>query len=207
MEEKYGMLTIIKEVDPYISPTGGKHRMVLCLCECGREKILSLEKIKAGKTKSCGCLRKAPRERCPWHDVINTRIYTIWSNMNTRCNNRSVKAYKNYGGRGITVCEEWHRFEPFYKWAVSSGYDNSLFLDRIDNDKGYSPENCRWVNAYVQGNNKRTNRKITYNGETHTKAEWASILNVSYKALSGRIERGWSVERAFSQPYRKSHNS
>lgn len=143
-----------------------------------------------------------PRGFCEWHDVINTRIYRIWGNMVNRCSNENNPNYHSYGGRGIKVCDEWLSFPEFYKWALESGYDKSLTIDRIDNDDGYYPENCRWATVDQQANNKRSNKFITYNGETHTIAEWAKILGVKYKALHSRLSLGWTVERAFTQEYR-----
>ena len=122
--------------------------------------------------------------------------------MKNRCNNPKTPRFKDYGARGIKLCDEWqHDFKAFYDWSMSHGYEEHLTIDRIDNDKGYSPDNCRWVTALVQGNNSRHNHFITYNGETHSMTEWSRILNLSFHLLSNRINRyGWSVERAFETP-------
>lgn len=138
----------------------------------------------------------------------NTRLYRIYNNMKNRCYNERSNSYKNYGGRGITVCDEWKNdFKAFYDWAITHGYRDDLSIDRIDNDKGYSPDNCRWVTNYVQSNNTRRNNLITLNGETHTLKEWADHFGISEKTVRDRLKRGWSVGKSFTIPpntkYRK----
>lgn len=132
------------------------------------------------------------------------RLYRIWANMRTRCNNPNFARYADYGGRGIKVCEEWGTFEPFREWAVSNGYKENLTLDRIDNDGGYCSENCRWVTQREQCNNKRNNHTLTYNGETLTISEWAQRLNMNYFSLHDRITKlGWSAEKALTTPIKE----
>lgn len=141
------------------------------------------------------------------HGKSNTRIYKIWDNMKARCYNKNKPKYKNYGARGVAVCQEWkNNFVAFYEWAMHNGYNDNLTLNRIDNNGNYEPENCKWATAKEQMNNTSFNHKITYNGETHTLAEWASCLAINYSTLSKRINKyNWSVERAMSTPSRK-HN-
>lgn len=132
------------------------------------------------------------------------RLYRIWADMRTRCNNPNFPGYADYGGRGIKVCPEWQAYEPFREWAVSNGYADTLTLDRKDNDKGYSPANCRWVTQKEQCNNKRNNHLLTYNGETLTVAQWARKLGVNYFTLHDRITKlGWSAEKAISTPIKQ----
>ena len=130
------------------------------------------------------------------HGMSNTRLYTIWNSMRCRCDYPATNGYARYGGRGIKVCEEWKRFEPFMEWALENGYSDELTLDRIDNDKGYSPENCRWATHEEQCNHQRTNRNITCNGETHTLMQWSRITGLSYVTISDRLEKGMSVYEA-----------
>ena len=141
------------------------------------------------------------------------RLTIIHSGMKNRCYNTNYKWYKNYGGRGITVCDEWldskrvnlsHRnnstkgFLAFKKWALSNGYKDNLTLDRIDNTKGYSPENCRWVTPKVQCNNRRNNLLVEYQGETKTLHLWCDELQLNYAKVFQRLHKlHWSVERAF----------
>lgn len=132
------------------------------------------------------------------------RLYRIWADMKTRCNNPNFPKYTDYGGRGIKVCQEWQLFEQFQEWAMTSGYADTLTLDRVDNDKGYSPSNCRWVTQKDQCNNKRNNHLLTYNGETLTIAQWARKLGINYFSLHDRITKlGWSAEKAISTPIKQ----
>ena len=107
-----------------------------------------------------------------------------------RCRREDNDNYNRYGGRGIDVCSEWDDFAEFQRWAIDNGYNEDLTIDRIDNDDGYCPENCRWVDTLTQGNNRTTNHVITYNGETHTIAEWSRILGIKYPTLYSRLNRG-----------------
>ena len=138
------------------------------------------------------------------------RIHNIWYLMKYRCENPSSPAYKNYGGRGIKVCEEWAEeydgYFRFKQWSLEHGYTEELTIDRIDNDGDYSPDNCRWVGVAEQANNKRTNIMIEYDGKIQTLSQWSRKLGISMKNLHNRIYRlGWSVERAFTTPI--NHNT
>lgn len=140
-----------------------------------------------------------------------TRLNNIYSHMKSRCYNPNSDHYKYYGGRGITVCDEWLNpdmvynngkgswtkgYEAFKKWALENGYQDNLTIDRIDVNKGYCPENCRWVTRKVQQNNTRRNHLLTYKGETKNITEWAEITGISVTAITKRIRRNWTVERA-----------
>ena len=136
--------------------------------------------------------------------ACKTRLNHIFEKMKERCFYKKDIHYSNYGGRGITVCDEWNTpnshegWKRFKKWALENGYNDTLTIDRIDNNKGYSPDNCRWVTPKVQSNNRRTNRYITYKGQTKTVAEWCDILNLDYYKVKQRLNRDhWSVEKAF----------
>lgn len=141
----------------------------------------------------------------------HTRLQSIFSGMKTRCYNSNCKSYKNYGGRGITICEEWNNrelipqednitkgFKAFKKWALENGYTEKLSIDRIDVNKGYSPENCRWITHKEQCNNTRRNRLITYKGKTQNLMQWCEELNLSYRIVVQRIcTYHWDIEKAF----------
>lgn len=134
------------------------------------------------------------------HGETSTRLYRIWSSMKTRCNNPNRAHYKNYGARGIKVCEEWNDFSCFKKWALSNGYSDTLTLDRINNDKGYYPDNCRWITMQEQSNNRRTNHLVTYKGQTKTVVQWSTELGINRYTLFKRLQHNWSVEKALSTP-------
>ncbi len=143
----------------------------------------------------------------PRHGMCNTRIYHIWDNMKSRCYNKNKPKYKNYGARGVEVCKEWrNNFEAFYDWAINNGYNDTLSLNRIDNDGNYEPKNCAWSTATEQMNNTSFNHRVTYKGETHTIAEWSRYLGINYSTLSKRINKyKWSVERALITPSKNNN--
>lgn len=120
--------------------------------------------------------------------------------MISRCKYPSHPAYKNYGGRGITIYPEWMKFEIFLNWALKNGYRDGLTIDRIDNDQGYSPKNCRWITSKAQNYNRRSNHLLKYNGQTRTIAEWAALVSMKPGTLVLRLRRGWSVEKALETP-------
>lgn len=132
-----------------------------------------------------------------------TRLYTTWTNLKARCSNKKHPAYKNYGGRGITFCDEWITFMPFYDWAMSNGYNDKLSLDRIDNNGNYEPNNCQWVSRKVQNRNTRKTKNVTINNITYCLKDWADIYNINYTTLLYRIRRGWDEVRAVTTPVKK----
>lgn len=135
----------------------------------------------------------------PYADVTKRAIHQAWRNMIWRCYRKEHSSYQYYGGRDIKVCEEWQTFKPFYEWALSNGYQKNLTLDRIDVNGNYEPSNCRWVTLKEQANNRRTNRLITYNGETKTASEWAMLLGISHQALDYRLNsKYWTLEEALT---------
>ena len=134
---------------------------------------------------------------------VGTRLYNIYNNMIMRCTNKKAINYSRYGGRGITVCEQWLKRGgnlDFFKWAENNGYEENLSLDRIDNDKGYSPENCRWTDLRTQGKNKRNNIYLTFNGKTQILEEWSRETGIDSRLLRYRTTHGWSDEEALTIP-------
>lgn len=141
-----------------------------------------------------------------------SKLYGIWCNMRHRCLTPTHPLYKNYGARGITVCDEWLDFNNFKSWALANGYKENedhktrCSIDRIDNNGNYEPNNCRWATAKEQTNNTRKNVSITYKGETHTLAEWADIKGIKYTSLMNRYYRKWDIKKMLETPtdeYRK----
>lgn len=141
------------------------------------------------------------------HGMARTRLYRAWTNMRNRCNRPAEREYKNYGGRGIKVCDEWqNNFEPFMEWALSNGYDDTLTIDRIDVDGNYEPSNCRWITRKEQNNNMTSNVRLTHNGITRNLKEWSMITGISYPTLQGRIRRGWKTEDILFKPIDKRYS-
>lgn len=132
-----------------------------------------------------------------------SRLYHIWEDMKSRCNNPNNKRYKDYGGRGIVVCEFWaSNYFNFHQWAYLHGYSDELTIDRLNTDGNYEPGNCKWSTPKMQGNNRRTCVLITYNGETRTQTEWAEIIGAGVHLIKQRLKRGWTIERALTTKVR-----
>lgn len=185
-------------LDSYYSHTPYTSTRYVCKCVlCGKILDYSNSNVLNGKAK-CICNRKR-KDRNGFN--MRSRLYNIYRSIIKRTQNPKNKDYKNYGGRGITLCKQWNDdYKKFYNWSINNGYSDELSIDRIDNNKGYSPDNCRWVNAKTQINNTRKNHKLTYKGETRTLAEWADKAGINYGAFKGRIYRGWSIEQAIKTP-------
>lgn len=133
--------------------------------------------------------------------MFGTRLYHIWDGMKARCYNMNHVAYKNYGGRGISVCKDWRKnFESFYKWAIENGYQERLTIDRIDNDGDYCPQNCRWATYQEQSENRRNTVLLTVLGETKTISEWSAETGISKSCIRYRSKSGWSEDKIFSNP-------
>lgn len=131
------------------------------------------------------------------HRKSNTKLYKVYHHIKDRCYNKNDKRYKDYGERGIYMCSEWlDDFMNFYNWSMNNGYNDNLTIDRIDNNKGYSPNNCRWVDRKTQQQNRRNCIYYTINGETHCLKEWCEILNLNYSTVQVRVYRGWDVKKA-----------
>lgn len=172
-----------------------------CKCDCGNTCVVGAGHLKTGHTKTCGCDEYNKRIT---HSDTHTKLYRIWAAMKSRCNNPSNTCYPYYGAKGVTYSEEWEKYEPFKEWAMNNGYKKGLSIDRIDNSKGYYPENCRWVTLSEQANNKTTNVMVTLNGETHTFTEWCRILGINIAKARSRYEKyGWTIEETFELVERK----
>jgi len=169
----------------------------ICKCDCGKTIDVKHGNLQSGHTKSCGCLSKDTTAKTfKTHGMSHNRLFSIWCGMRQRCTDKNCKSFPRYGGRGITVCPEWLDFVPFYEWAITNGYKDGLSIDRIDNNLGYSPDNCRWADKIQQNNNTSANHKIIFNGETHTLAEWERLKGYPADTIHTRLKRGWSEEEA-----------
>ncbi|MCK9597471.1 MAG: hypothetical protein M0R06_00445 [Sphaerochaeta sp.] len=193
--ERFGRLVIIAE-----EPQHDAKRYFLCQCDCGKRKEIALTGLTNG-TQSCGCLqREATVKRNLTHGDANTTLYRRWGHIIGRCLNPSDARYPYYGGRGITVCQEWLKFEAFRDWALANGYAENLTIDRKENDGNYEPSNCRWVSWKEQQNNRRNNHRITCNGITLTLQQWSEKIGIKSGTLLARIESGWSPDIALTTP-------
>lgn len=192
---KFGRLTVAgppEKID-------GRHRVV-CTCECGKSLMVRCLSLATGNTTSCGCLHKEGVSVLNLkHGLSKSPTYETYLNMVNRCTKPTNKKFADYGGRGISVCDDW-----------LAGFDNFLrdmgirpeghTIDRIDPDGNYCPENCRWVTWKAQQNNKRNNRVLEFNGQTKTLQQWADQTGLSHTLIHYRLRRGWSIERSLSEP-------
>ncbi len=164
-----------------------------CKCSCGNTTSVRGEHLKLGRIRSCGCHAIEVHTK---HGLARTVEYKCWQGMKQRCYNKNVPQYKDYGERGITVCGRWQ--ESFSNFIADMGKKphKSLTIERVDNNKGYSPDNCVWATRSTQVHNRRNSILFTFNNETHCLKEWAKRLNMSYSTVSNRIKRGQSIGEA-----------
>lgn len=186
----------------YLGQKDGRTRW-LCVCDCGAEVQADRQDLVRGSTKSCGCyIREKTRARKK-HGMHNTPEYKAWVAMRSRCTRPTNPAWDDYGGRGITVCKRWlESFAAFYEdMGPRPSEDHSL--DRIDNNRGYYPHNCRWATSLTQNHNLRSNHRVTHEGETLTLAEWSERTGIPKSVLGKRIHAGWPPEEALTTPLLK----
>ena len=178
----------------------GGNTLWLCKCECGKESAVRGNFLRRGLSKSCGCnalVTHGMARRNKQHP-----LYCVWISMKARCYNAKSKDYKRYGGRGIAVCERWRNsFVNFF--ADMAERLEGMSIDRIDNDRGYSPENCRWATKIEQNRNRKKNIVVTFKGQTKPLTEWAKELGINHSTLSWRLNKGWSTEKALTVPANK----
>lgn len=201
--QKFGRLYVVS----FWGINHRKEAVWKCKCDCGNFLNVRSQPLRNGHTKSCGCLKieeektRAQHPHKKTHGLSNSRLYTVWCNMKARCLNPKSEHYGDYGGRGITICQEWlDDFTNFYNWAIHNGYADNLTIDRIDVNGNYEPSNCRWIGKISQANNKRNNKIIEYKGESKTIHQLATEYNIDYGCLRWRIENGWDVEKALKTP-------
>lgn len=199
--KRFGKLVSVKEVDPYILPSGQKNRVVLCKCDCGNTKKVRLLHWKRGLTKSCGCLKKVMNGKS------NTDIGLLLKGMKSR-----VAPYHSerhlYYDKGIKICDEWlNNFDSFENWCVNNGYKKGLHIDRIDSNKGYNPNNCRFVTPKENANNRCNTYYVNWKGEKISLMmlidKLGDVKN-KYHTIKTRLDRGWDLEKAL---YKKPGNN
>ena len=197
--KRFGRLTVINYNQ--LRANNGEY-MWHCKCDCGNECDVRGSNLRNGNTLSCGCFQTdRVSQTNSKHKQSNNRIYYEWNNMKNRCYNPNYAEYKNYGGRGISVCEEWLKsFANFYDWAINNGYSDNLTIDRINVNGNYCPDNCRWVTIEAQCNNKRNNRFITYKGKTQTVSQWSKEIGMSEKLLLWRLNHWENLDTVFNKP-------
>ena len=192
--QKFNQLTVVERVKSN-SSTRWK-----CKCDCGNFTEVTSANLKNGAVKSCGCLRHKHSHNY-LHGKSKSALYQMWKSMLYRCESPKNIAYKFYGARGITVCDEWHNFSVFEKWVKETKPNADYTIERIDVNKGYYPNNCTWIPLNKQANNRRSCVMITYNNDTHNLMEWCKLLNLDYKRVHNRMYKlGWTFEKAISTP-------
>ena len=204
--QRFGRLVVLCE---YPIRERGVYSQWVCQCDCGNKTIVIGTSLSYGSTKSCGCLQRESASKPRKHGGCGTRLYNIWETMKARCYNENSPAYENYGGRGISVCDEWaNSFGEFRDWSVANGYRDDLTIDRIDNDGDYCPENCRWATMSEQANNRRTHRgperavKCLETGEVYKNMSVASKkIGVSRTAIWWAVNKGKGKAGAFHWEY------
>ena len=197
--KKIGKLLVVSYDDNIIR---GKGRKCICKCDCGNTYVTWDRIIRYGNRQSCGCLEAERTQGTYRHGFCRkdktNRLYKIWSGMKDRCYNKNNPEFCNYGGREIIVCQQWlDDFINFKDWALENGYSEKLTIDRIDNNGNYSPENCRWADRFMQGNNKRNCIFISYKGKTQTLAQWSRETGINRTTLKYRYSQGYTTEKIF----------
>lgn len=182
-----------------------------CVCDCGTDRYVASNLLVRGESQSCGCLQKDNQRAAVTkhgdavHYLKVGQVYRAWNHMRQRCNNPRCDLYPNYGGRGIDICQECNDYKTFRDWSLGNGFEPGLSIDRIDNDGGYSPDNCRWTTSSVQVNNRRNTRYLTAFGETKALTEWSRDVRckVSYPGLCARLAHGLAPEDAITRDSQK----
>lgn len=201
--QRYGRLVAIERAENKVSKSGKVRARWLCQCDCGNKKIVLLDDLRGGQTKSCGCLSaEISSKKSKTHGMSGTRIYVEWASMKARCYNKESKSYNRYGGRGIRVCQEWlDDFMNFYNWAMANGYRDDLTIERKDVNGNYCPENCCWITAKEQAKNRRTTLKTRdKNGNEVYAMDIAEENGIPMNVVIARKSSGWDLNKALNTP-------
>ena len=192
--KRFGMLEVIRKAPRTQNATRWE-----CKCDCGNVSFVTSSDLRNGRTKSCGCLRGiVSKQKAKTHGMSKSKLYCCWTDIKQRCYNENSPAFKQYGGRGIKMCDEWKKsFERFSDWATNNGYSEGLTIERVDVNGNYCPENCKWASPYEQSINRRSNIIISYNGESRCLSEWCKKYRTDYCLVYNRMHKNkWSFERA-----------
>jgi hypothetical protein len=207
--DQFGRLEILEETEIKIANNGRKYRQFICKCNCGNICIVQFRCLRDKRTISCGCYRyEINKTKSITHGKHNMPEYQVWRSMKKRCLNPNHDSYKNYGERGIKVCERWlNSFENFIS-DMGERPSPKHSIDRINNNMNYETNNCRWATQTEQLNNTRFNVRIEHNGQNLTLAQWAKILNCDDGLIAARINKQkWDVKKAIETPVRKKQKN
>lgn len=207
---KFGRLTAVK-----VDHSDGHSNFWLCKCDCGNLIVVRLQHLRQGMTKSCGCLQREMRktrgerskigERTRTHGLSSHPLHNVWNGMKSRCYNHNHKYFHRYGGRGISICNEWKdNFLDFYNWCVNHGYKDGMTVDRIDNDGDYKPSNCRLVDYVKQANNKSNTIYVIHNGKSYTISDICKITGLKRRTVYERVKKGLSFEEITNTELKKN---
>jgi hypothetical protein len=196
--EQFGLFTVLSDQPVRV----GKQLSCLCRCRCGNELLVNAHNLRAGKTLGCGCERnKQTGERSRSHGMSKAPIYAVWLQARARCHDSRHKQYPAYGGRGIAMCEQWRNSFPQFLADMGEPPFPRAMLERVDNDQGYSPANCKWATRTEQNRNRRNNRLFEFRGRSMFLVDWAAELGINLRTLVSRIyQHGWSIEKSFTSP-------
>ena len=198
--DKFGKLSVVKELEKLILPSGQTNRVILCKCDCGNEKKIRLLHLVRGRIKTCGCSSEK-------HSQSKTRLYRTWRSMKERCYLSPYKDSHRYKGRGIYVCKEWlDSFICFKNWALNNGYLDNLQIDRINNNGNYEPNNCKFVLNIENVNNRDYTFKVNYENKEFAFMDLMRIKNIekqNIQTIRARIKRGWDHSKAVNTPIRE----
>jgi hypothetical protein len=185
------------------SDQGIRQKWCVCRCNCGKYIATPISALNLGRTKSCGCWNR-DKFTNKTHGLTKHPLYQVWCSIVGRCTNEKNSAYVNYGGRGISICDEWRNdAEAFVKWAVLHGWQRGLEIDRINNEGNYEPDNCRFVTKNINSRNRRSTHMLTLGGRAQCVTAWAEEIGARPGLIYARLRMGWSVEKALTTPCKK----
>lgn len=203
--QRFGRLTVIKRTEEIAINKSAKWQ---CVCDCGNYCIKTSSSLRRFEKNSCGCWKSEITSKLfKKYYNLDRKLYEIWKGIKARCFNINSKDYRNYGGRGITICDEWLDYNVFSNWAIYNKYINGLTIERIDVNGNYCPENCCWIENKYQGQNTRKVKRFIYNEKSYTIRQLSENFNVNYYTLKARLTQyGWDIEKAINEPVSKGRN-